>query len=86
MKIKETRFLYSGDLRSLCIENNWYTHGTSEHYGKLLNKVDEIKNVTKDHIYYIANDIKVHSDTEQEVESIMFDIARICHSCFKLIE
>ena len=40
-KVKESRVLYSDSVRRLCIDNNWYTHGTSSDYKKLLDYVNE---------------------------------------------
>ncbi|MDR0947901.1 MAG: hypothetical protein LBM69_00110 [Lachnospiraceae bacterium] len=80
--MKETRKLYRDDLRQLCIRNNWYTCGDNEEYGKLLDTADQCENVTADVIASLAKNILEHSTTEQEIESICFDIAKICNSFF----
>jgi hypothetical protein len=84
--MKETRKLYRDDLRQLCIRNNWYTCGNNEEYGKLLDTVDQCENVTTDVIASLAKNILEHSTTEQEIESICFDIAKICNSFFEETE
>lgn len=84
--INETRMIYKDDLRSLCIKKNWYTKGANEEYEKMLNLIASLKDVCTSHIVEAAEDIKKHSDTEQEITSICFDIARVCNSYFEIVE
>lgn len=90
MNIKETRYITSGELRSLCIEKNWYTKGTNEQYYNLFKMLNngnfESKNLTKKDLYNIANDIKKHSDTYYEITDIMFELADISTTCFEIVE
>jgi hypothetical protein len=86
MKIKETRKLYRDDIRHLCVKQNWYTCGDNDDYSSILNYVDCLENVTAWEIGIIATDIKEHSETEYLVESICFEIARICRSHFEIEE
>lgn len=81
--MKETRKLYSGDLRMLCIRENWYTKGTNEEYAMLLNIPNENENIDTETIIDIAEDILAHSHTEYDLPSICFGIAEICHSFFE---
>ena len=81
--MKETRKLYSGDLRNLCIKKNWYTLGTNEEYDRLLTLADRYDNVNTATIVNIAEDIKNHSKTDYDISSICFEIAEICHSFFE---
>lgn len=86
MRVNETRTVSADDLRQLCIRQNWYTKGTNEDYGKLLDMAHDTVNVTAYHIADMAEDIKEHSDTEYKVSEICFEIARICYSHFELTE
>lgn len=82
---EEVRRLTSMDLRSLCIMNDWYTHGTVKEYSNLLSNVDNLKNVTTDDIVEIAQDIVDHSDVHMDMgfTDIMFAIAEKCTTYFE---
>ncbi len=81
---REVRRILSEDLRELCIRNNWYTRGDCKAYSHLLNELaHEKENITTDDIVEIAQDILEHSDTDQELTSICFDVARIAVSFFE---
>lgn len=81
--MKETRKLYSEELRMLCIKRNWYTEGTNAEYIPLLNAVDKLENVTTEDIVNIASNVLEYSKTEYPLSSICFEIAKICHSFFE---
>lgn len=77
----EIRKISAGNLRGLCIENNWYTNGENEEYGHLLiDLADSKDNITTDDIVEIAQDIKDHSDTDYDVESIIYAVLQIAHT------
>lgn len=85
---KEFRHLSGDDLRSLCIRNNWYTHGTCEEYERLFNFLhDECgcpENMTTDKLAEIAEDIMEHSDiTSYTITTVMFELARACNTFFE---
>lgn len=82
VKVREYRTITSDALRNLCIEKNWYTCGNNEEYGKLLESANK-SNISADDIWVMATDIKKHSDTEHEIDSICFEIARKCISHFE---
>lgn len=63
-KVKESRVLYSDSVRRLCIDNNWYTCGTSSDYKKLLDYVASKRNFTINDIKKIAINIYNHSDID----------------------
>lgn len=74
----EVRKVSACSLRSLCIKNNWYTNGDNEEYSHLLiDLADDKDNITTDDIVEIAQDIYDHSDTDYDVESIMFAVLQI---------
>lgn len=81
---REVRRILSEDLRELCIRKNWYTRGDCKAYSHLLNELaHEKENITTDDIVEIAQDILEHSNTDQELTSICFDVARIAVSFFE---
>lgn len=81
---REIRKIHADSLRNLCIAKNWHTRGNNEEYGHLLYDMAEGKeNITTDDIVEIAQDITEHSDTDQEITSICFDIARIAVTFFE---
>jgi hypothetical protein len=81
---KEIRTIDADAVRKLCIAKEWYTLGTNEEYAHLLlDIIPSIENVTSDELVEIAENIKEHSDTEYELTSIMYELARICHSFFE---
>ena len=84
-KYTESRQLFPEDLRSLCIKKNWYTNGTNEEYGLLLYSLT-VGDMTTAKIGIIAEDIKKHSKTDEEITSIMFGIAKICKTFFDYAE
>ena len=79
---KETRHLSGSDLRSLCVKENLYTLGTNEEYFNLLETAEKTENITTDDLVELATDIKSHSETDAEITSIMFILAKACVSVF----
>lgn len=79
----ETRKMTMDNLRALCIEHDWYTCGDNDEYSNLLNTAHYCENITTDVLVELATDIKSHSETEYEITSIMFELARICYSFFE---
>ena len=63
-KVKESRVLYSDSVRRLCIDNNWYTCGTSSDYKKLLDYVASKRTFTINDIKKVAINIYNHSDID----------------------
>ena len=83
-KYTEVRRIFANDLRNLCIRNNWYTRGTNKEYTHMLHVLAaKGKNITTDDIVDIATDIMEHSDTDQELTSICFEVARIAVTFFE---
>lgn len=70
MKIKEMKHLFPDDVRTLCIEHNWYTNGTSDEFCQMLDSIRKRKNITANFIYTIACDIFVHSNLKDWGENI----------------
>lgn len=80
---KLCKTLSKESVRQMCIEHNYYTCGDNEQYGHMFSLLDHQSKVTGSNISVyrleeIAEDIKLHSKTEDTVEDIMFNLcARI---------
>ena len=85
MKYTETRILHASDLRTLCIRENWYTHGDNDEYYTLMCKTFR-PNLTTEVIADIAQDIKDHSETDLEIPEIMYAVAEISNTTFAVDE
>lgn len=74
IRVIETQRLTTEDVRGLCCEFGLYTHGTNRDYEAMFARVRNLRGpiITAEDLYPIADDIKVHSDTEQDVASIMW--------------
>ena len=79
---EETRKISYDSLRGLCIANDWYSNGSNEEYDNLLESAAGIDNITCDDLVEIATDIKSHSDTDFDIETIMYLINHICNVYF----
>ena len=76
---KEIRQINAYSLRRLCISKRWYAA-----YNHLLyDLADDKENITTEDIVEIAQDIMEHSNTDQELTSICFDVARIANTFFE---
>lgn len=81
---REVRKIREDDLRNLCVAKHWYTRGDNAAYNHLLSDLaDRKENITTDDIVEIAMDILEHSNTDQELTSICFDVARIAVTFFE---
>lgn len=84
VKLTETRYLNPRDLRSLCIRRDWYTRGTCAQYDNLLEAVRKTPDMTTGNLYIIAKDILDHSNTDQDLTGIMYDLAEACVTTFEI--
>lgn len=83
MKIIEKQHLSIDDVRAVCIENNYYTHGTCEEYSAMFKKVRKLENlkiITAKALQPIAEDIAAHSKQRisegEDVTTIMYTLAQ----------
>jgi len=62
--VTECRRMRAYDVMQMCIKHDWYTHGDSRAYEKMLDFVSDnpVEAVTLEGMYYIARDIAKHSD------------------------
>lgn len=90
-KFKETRRIYADSVRQLCVNNKYYTRGTSEEYKHLLNDLCALENIIgTEQLQVIAEDIVSHSKFDDEllleedyVPTVMWELAKYCYfSCF----
>lgn len=81
---KEVRLITWDEVRSLCIAKRWYTRGTNEQYSDLAAFVDDLEEATTADLVIIANDILEHSDTEYNLEAILWELNRA--SCVQFIQ
>lgn len=89
MKIIERQYLSIPAVRGVCIENDLYTCGTNEEYSAMFDMVrplDGVENITAADLYPIAADILAHSDTDQDVASIMWCLGRRIDRFYEVIE
>lgn len=68
-KITERRLWSMEDIRRVCIDNELYTRGTNEEYGRMLEHAESLEPFTEN-LYIVAKDIEAHSK-EQTVSNIM---------------
>lgn len=61
MKIKEIKRIDQNKLRNMCINNNWYTTGTTSDYSNMF-KMCQRDNITVNQLYKIAKDIYDHTN------------------------
>lgn len=88
-KIIETQYLSIPAVRGLCIENNLYTRGTNEEYAAMFDMVHPLDGksvITAEDLYPIAADILAHSNTDQDVASIMYCLGRRIDRCYTVEE
>lgn len=75
-KYIEWRTLNLGDLRALCIQNNWYDLGDNKEYMNLFAKLFDDgfpANLTTDKLAEIAEDIWEHTSLKPYgIEAVMF--------------
>lgn len=79
----------SYDIMHLCIENHYYTHGTSEAYDKMLHMVATCK-PTPRNIYLVSKDILEHSDPElildPGIDGIMYEVSNTIYRYYTVKE
>ena len=79
VKITEIQRLSMSAVRSMCCECDLYSCGDNEQYDKMLRMVNALSDkqiITGADLYPIALDILQHSDTEQDVASIMWGLGK----------
>lgn len=81
-RFKEVRTVSWDEVRSLCMAKRWYTRGSNEQYSALAGYIFELEEVTTEDLVYIASDILEHSSTEYDLEAILWELSRVCNTCF----
>lgn len=79
-KMQERSRLSFDGVRSFCISKNLYTRGNNEEYTRLANMLfywqETGQNIDTAKLQIVAQNILDHSDTEYELESLMFSLKR----------
>ena len=79
--------IFRDELRTLCINKEWYTKGDIKEYDNLFNKLHD--DMTDDEIVDICKDIYDHSDIEQTAETygVSYDeiFDNIVHEVFEIV-
>lgn len=94
-KVSVTRKLFWDDVRQVCIQNNYYTHGTNEEYTDLFNIIRSFSIVDDTQLFIVAQDIYNHSDVQRimeeggidecgVMESILFNISEVTHTFYEV--
>ena len=78
-KYRIAKILSPESVRQVCISHNYYTRGTCRDYDKMfsiLNYKTKVSgsNISPLRLEEIAEDIKIHSNTEDTVEDIMSNL------------
>lgn len=81
-RFTEVRTVSWDEVRSLCIAKRWYTRGSNEQYSALAGYICDLEKVTTEDLVYIASDILEHSNTEYNLEAILWELNRVCNTCF----
>ena len=85
VKVTEEKHITAYDVRQLCIKHNYYTAGDCKDYSEMLDYVDENRhNANGVVIYNIAQDIFKHSDTDKDLECIMFELGQIVDTFYNV--
>lgn len=79
----EIRKTNADQMRALCIAQSWFTLGTNEEYSRFLEKAAALENITTDDLVELASDVKEWSNTDMEIETIMWYIAKSCYVWFE---
>lgn len=80
MKLKETRILDVDGARYACVANRYCTLASCEEYDMILTDAAESSRkpggITVDDLARIAEAIKVHSETDDDIPAIAFALSR----------
>lgn len=89
MTMRLAKVLDKEEVRQMCIAHQYYTRGDNKAYENMLGLLDTFSkysgsNITAGRLEEIAEDIKMHSDTEDTVRDIMENLC--CHIKVQLFE
>lgn len=80
---KEIRKVDSTKLQALCIKYNWFTLGTNEQYGELLDYGFSQREISLNELVEMATLILNYSDTHYSITDIMYELnSECCYSYF----
>lgn len=81
-KYREVKSIDFESVRGKCIEKRWYTRGTTKEYTALADYILDLEEVTTENLVVIANDILEHSETDYNIEAILWELNRVCNTYF----
>lgn len=81
-KYREVKSIDFESVREKCIEKRWYTRGTTEEYTALADYIFNLKEVATENLVAIGSDILEHSETDYDIEAILWELNRACNTYF----
>ena len=78
-KYREVKSIDFESVRGKCIAKGWYTKGTVAEYEELADFIYDLEEATVEDLVVIANDILEHSDTEYNMEAILWELNKVCN-------
>lgn len=82
--IKEKRMWDYLEVMEMCVAEKLYTCGNDQEYTKMLRFVSHAE-PTNENMVWVADDILKHSDTERNIEEMMFLLNKRCVNTFYTI-
>lgn len=101
MRIRKNQYLSTASVRSVCVRENLFTHGTEQEYSAMFDMVqaenEKGQEFSTESLYAIASNIAEHSDSadwqrktglgyKTFVEHIMFCLYEKVQTGFEIIE
>lgn len=101
MKVKQVSYLTSDEVRAVCCQHDYFTHGTNTEYQAMLKWVDNSLGgyceemddyITPENLYKLAKEICVHSDlsdysdVRQFLESCMYNLSKAANRAYMVID
>lgn len=80
MKKEKTEFkvlkvLDIADVREMCIEHQYYTHGDNRAYSNMFDMIPRCEDISDEILTQVAQDILDHSRTDDTLEDILIYLA-----------
>ena len=81
-KYRDVKSIDFESVREKCIVKRWYTRGTTKEYTDLADYIFDLEEVTTENLVVIANDILEHSETDYDIEAILWELNKMCNTYF----
>lgn len=76
LKLREEKMWYSEDVRTMCVNHHFYTHGDIRAYERMLNSIEDA-DPTIENIFTVAADIVNHTEPEYDEGSHKWNIEHV---------